>query len=86
MRTTLDRAANGTFSAQLAIPELHGAYTLRVNYARLGRTVVEVEERVVVRPLRHDEHEGFFADAWPYISAAGALFGGALLGTAVRAQ
>ena len=59
----------------LKLPSTPGIYTLRFHLRRPGWSVLSVEERLLVRPFRHDEYERFLGVAGPYYGSWWSLLG-----------
>lgn len=53
-------------SGPLRLPDRYGVYTLKLQYQRRGWSHIIHEERLIVRPLYHDEVAGFVVAALPY--------------------
>ena len=58
---------------RLPLPSTPAVYTLRFSLRRPGWSVLTREEKLVVRPRRHDEYERFLGVAWPYYVSWGSL-------------
>lgn len=54
------------YSTQFQLPDVHGVFTLKLEYRRLGLAYIEHSETVNVRPFRHDEYDRFIPNAYPY--------------------
>lgn len=63
----------------IKLPTRYGLYTLRLKYQRRGWPHVQWEERMVVRPLNHDEVIRFVPEAIPYYVVWVSMMLGALL-------
>lgn len=60
----------GTFSADIHIPDVYGVFKFVVDYKRAGYSVIELSEEVPVRPYMHNEFERFLTAAYPYYASA----------------
>jgi oligosaccharyltransferase complex subunit beta len=64
--------------SSLQLPPTPAIYTLRFRLRRPGWSVLDVEDKILLRPFRHDEYERFLAVAMPYyvswMSLLGATF------------
>ena len=60
----------GTFSADIHIPDVYGVFKFVVEYNRAGYSVIELSEEVPVRPFKHNEFERFLTAAYPYYASA----------------
>jgi oligosaccharyltransferase complex subunit beta len=69
-------ALQGTFSAQVRIPDVYGVFKWVLNYHRPGYSWVELSETVPVRPYKHSEYERFITQAYPYYASAMAMMCG----------
>eukprot|EP01105_Mastigella_eilhardi_P007286 TRINITY_DN18786_c0_g1_i1.p1 TRINITY_DN18786_c0_g1~~TRINITY_DN18786_c0_g1_i1.p1 ORF type:complete len:461 (-),score=127.96 TRINITY_DN18786_c0_g1_i1:69-1388(-) len=78
IRTYLKPVA-GTYTAEFTLPDVYGVYTLRLAYRRLGYSWVIAEDRVPIRPLRHNQFERFIPSAFPYYTAALSMIVGTVL-------
>lgn len=67
---------NGTFTADILLPDRYGVFTFKVEYYRHGYSFVHEVDVVPIRPLRHNEYERFILTAYPYyISSFSMMFG-----------
>lgn len=63
--STLD--ADGCLTAtNIQLPSKPAVYTLRISHNRPGWSQLAFEERILVRPFRHDEFPRFLPVAFPY--------------------
>jgi len=78
IRKTLT-SKNGIFSTTFRVPDVYGVFRLKVEYHRLGYTFLSNIDKVIVRPLRHNEYERFIDMAYPYYASVFSIMGGFLL-------
>jgi oligosaccharyltransferase complex subunit beta len=64
-RTSL-QCHNGTFMADLQLPDRLGVFTFKVDYYRHGYSYLHELDVVPIRHFRHDEYERFLLAAYPY--------------------
>ncbi|GAA98921.1 uncharacterized protein L969DRAFT_88967 [Mixia osmundae IAM 14324] len=63
----------GVYSAQFALPDQHGVFTLRVDYRRPGLTWTTIKDQISITPLRHNEYPRFITGAIPYYAGASSV-------------
>eukprot|EP01026_Neomeris_dumetosa_P084806 TRINITY_DN9987_c1_g1_i3.p1 TRINITY_DN9987_c1_g1~~TRINITY_DN9987_c1_g1_i3.p1 ORF type:complete len:498 (-),score=44.70 TRINITY_DN9987_c1_g1_i3:278-1591(-) len=73
VRVTLDHNNKGTFSAQLTVPDVYGAFKFTMDHHALGYTYVTLVKHQSVRPYRHDQFERFIVAAFPYYASTVAM-------------
>jgi len=78
VRKTLS-SKNGVFSTTFRVPDVYGVFRLKVEYHRLGYTFLSNIDKVIVRPLRHNEYERYIDMAYPYYASVFSIMGGFLL-------
>jgi oligosaccharyltransferase complex subunit beta len=76
IRTTLQSDNKGKFSAQFMLPDVYGVFKFVLRFDRLGYGRVELIEKVIVEPFRHDQFERFIPAAFPYYASAFAMMAG----------
>lgn len=79
IRVNLKHDGKGRFSTEFAVPDVHGVYTFRLDYQRLGYTNILEKHTVAVRPFRHDEYERFITAAYPYYTGAFSMLAGVFI-------
>lgn len=70
---------NGTYAAEIQVPDQIGVYKFRIEYWRAGIGGVVVQEVVPVRPYLHNEYERFIGMATPYYAGAFSMLIGVFL-------
>lgn len=70
LRAFMTPSTNGTFSHTFQAPDVYGVFTFNVDYRRLGYSNIVFQERIPVRPYRHDQYERFIVAAYPYYASA----------------
>lgn len=60
------RDESGCLTAQIYLPNRPAIYTLRVRHLRPGLSLLSTEQKILLRPKRHDEYARFLPVAWPY--------------------
>ncbi|KAI8876266.1 Dolichyl-diphosphooligosaccharide-protein glycosyltransferase 48kDa subunit [Backusella circina FSU 941] len=87
IRTTLKQVPGdetfGRFESHLRLPDVYGVFTFKVNYKRAGYTYLKAEDRVSIRPFRHNEYPRFLTAALPYYISTGSMIVGFLVFSAV---
>lgn len=87
IRTTLKQVSgdvtSGRFESHLRLPDVYGVFTFKVNYKRAGYTYLKAEDRVSIRPFRHNEYPRFLTAALPYYTSTGSMIVGFLIFSAV---
>ena len=73
IRKTLTNVGNGTFTAQMKVPDVYGVFKWIVDYKRPGLSWVYQSETVPIRPFRHNEYPRFLSQAFPYYSSVLAM-------------
>jgi oligosaccharyltransferase complex subunit beta len=69
VRKTLTNTGNGTFTAQIKVPDVYGVFKFQMDYKRPGLSWVKRETVVPIRPFRHDEYARFLSQAFPYYAS-----------------
>lgn len=57
---------DGCLESQIYLPTRPAIYTLRLRHLRPGLSLLNAEQKILVRPKRHDEYARFLPVAWPY--------------------
>jgi oligosaccharyltransferase complex subunit beta len=83
VRTTLKHDEQGNYLAVFKAPDVYGIFTFSLEYHRQGLTSLVDKQRIVVRPLRHDEYERHIVAAYPYYAAAFSMLGSVSLLTVI---
>lgn len=73
IRKTLTNLGNGTFTAQMKVPDVYGVFKWILDYKRPGLSWIYESETVPIRPFRHDEYPRFLSQAFPYYSSVLAM-------------
>ena len=67
LRKSFDSASDGCLLASnIQLPPKPAVYTLRISHNRPGWSQLNFEERILVRPFRHNEFPRFLSIAVPY--------------------
>ena len=83
VRVTLSHDDNGNYVTRFRAPDVYGVFTFSLEYRRQGLSNLVDKQRIVVRPLRHDEYERFIVAAYPYYAAAFSMIGSVVLLTVI---
>ncbi|ORY02320.1 Dolichyl-diphosphooligosaccharide-protein glycosyltransferase 48kDa subunit [Basidiobolus meristosporus CBS 931.73] len=75
-RTQSESPSSTKYVGHIALPDVYGVYTLRVNYKRAGLSYVLEKDVVPIRPYRHNEYPRFLTVAFPYYVSAGSMLVG----------
>lgn len=70
---------NGTYVAEIAVPDQIGVYKFNIQYFRPGVSPLMVSKVVPVRPYLHNEYERFIGMASPYYAASFSMLIGVFL-------
>ncbi len=73
IRKTLTNLGNGTFTAEMKVPDVYGVFKWVLDYKRPGLSWIYQTETVSIRPFRHDEYPRFLSQAFPYYSSVMAM-------------
>lgn len=79
VRTHFVSLGNGTFHAEVKIPDQIGIYKFVLAHYRAGISPIAFEEVVPVRPFLHNEYDRFLLQAVPYYTSAFSMIAGVLL-------
>ncbi|KAI3635749.1 hypothetical protein MIR68_006387 [Amoeboaphelidium protococcarum] len=73
IRTNLVPSQGGKFVTRpdLILPDVHGVYTLKVEYKRRGYSYIVQKDVVSIVPFRHNEYPRFLVAAYPYYASVG---------------
>eukprot|EP00884_Botryococcus_braunii_P008365 jgi/Botrbrau1/1752/Bobra.0217s0010.1 len=69
VRQTLAHDNQGTYSTQIAVPDVYGVFKFVVDYKPVGYSHIHLEETAPVRPYRHTEYDRFLLPAYPYYAS-----------------
>ncbi len=61
--------------SSLPLPDTPAVYTLRFQLRRPGWSVLNAEQKILLRPFRHDEYRRFLGVALPYYLSWASLLG-----------
>ncbi|KAI3633303.1 hypothetical protein MIR68_008250 [Amoeboaphelidium protococcarum] len=77
IRTNLVPSQGGKFVTRpdLILPDVHGVYTLKVEYKRRGYSYIVQKDVVSIVPFRHNEYPRFLVAAYPYYASVGLSMG-----------
>jgi len=78
-RSRLLDMGNGTFRADVLVPERIGMYKFVIDYVRVGVSHIHFQEVVGIRPFNHNEYERFIIQAFPYYTALFSMLAGVIL-------
>lgn len=78
IRKTLTHTGNGTYSAQVKVPDVYGVFKWVLDYKRPGYSWIYESETVPVRPFKHNEYARFLSQAYPYYASVMAMIVGFL--------
>ena len=71
---------SGLYYVDIRLPDVVGVYTLSLSVDSLVHNVLNLEQKVVVRPIPYDKYPRFLECAYPYyFSAFSMMFGVFLL-------
>lgn len=76
IRMALTQLSNGTFQAQVKVPDVYGVFKWVLDYRRLGYSWISEVQVVPIRPFRHDEYERFIIQAYPYYISVTSMMAG----------
>lgn len=79
VRKRLVYDGNGSYSADIRVPDQIGVYKFVIEYFRAGVSPIMVSEVVPVRPYLHNEYERFIGMATPYYVASFSMLIGVFL-------
>jgi oligosaccharyltransferase complex subunit beta len=68
VRTQLKLVSNSkpTYTLQFIAPDKHGVFKFVIDYKRLGYSYIDVQQRLPLRPFRHNEFPRYLTQAYPY--------------------
>ena len=79
VRTRFKSLGNGTFRAEVKIPDQIGIYKFVLAHYRAGISPIAFQHVVPVRPFLHNEYDRFLLQAVPYYTSAFSMIVGVLL-------
>ncbi|KAJ8904998.1 hypothetical protein NDN08_001510 [Rhodosorus marinus] len=69
-RVRLVPQGNGSFEADVPVPDHYGVFKLEINHFRQGYTPISMYETMSIRPFWHNEYPRFILRAYPYYLSA----------------
>ncbi|PWN45843.1 Dolichyl-diphosphooligosaccharide-protein glycosyltransferase 48kDa subunit [Ceraceosorus guamensis] len=60
--------ASTRYTATFQLPDRHGVFTFKVDWARHGWSYIATRDTAPVRPFNSDEHPRGLSAAWPYVT------------------
>jgi hypothetical protein len=69
----------GVHAIDVVMPDVFGVFQFIFEYRRVGYTSMDLRQKAVVRPLKHNEHDRFIPAAFPYYASAFSVMAGFLL-------
>lgn len=66
---TLSTNEKGLYHTSFKVPDVYGVFQFKVEYEKLGYTILSLSKQIPVRPYRHNEYERFITTAYPYYGA-----------------